>query len=103
MCFIEKFFTQKHFEVDVATTLTEAKKCVKKFSPDFIILDNNLPDGNGWDSADWFLNECPAIHLFLISAYRHDAENNFQREKITVFEKPLSFSKIENLIRLYEN
>ena len=42
-------FQMDGFEVFPAFTLEEAEDCLKKESVDLILLDVNLPDGNGFD------------------------------------------------------
>ena len=45
----EAYLNGLGLEIHAVTSLTEAKKSVALFRPDFILLDIELPDGNGLD------------------------------------------------------
>ena len=62
------FFTQKNFEVFVAYTIADGMKILLEQKPDIIFLDNNLPDGYGWDKTEYILTTFPQTQLNLISA-----------------------------------
>jgi DNA-binding response OmpR family regulator len=63
-----RFFTQKKYEVYVAYTIEDGMKILVEQKPDVIFLDNNLPDGYGWDKTEYILETYPHIQLNLISA-----------------------------------
>jgi DNA-binding response OmpR family regulator len=65
---MRRFFSQKNYEVHVAHTIAEGMKLLDMEHPDIIFLDNNLPDGYGWDKTDYILTTYPQIQLNLISA-----------------------------------
>lgn len=65
---MERFFTQKKYEVFVAYTIEDGMKILDEQKPDVIFLDNNLPDGYGWDKTEYILETYPHIQLNLISA-----------------------------------
>ena len=46
---LKRFLIKRHYEVSCAETLTKALLLLKSHSYDTIILDNNLPDGQGVD------------------------------------------------------
>jgi len=61
--------------------------------PDVVFLDNNLPDGSGWDAAEEIKRKFPGIELNLISAYRHDPPN-CNMSGIHVWEKPMQLNEL---------
>ena len=65
---IKWFFSQKNYEVYVAYTISDGLKLLDEHLPDIIFLDNNLPDGYGWDKTDYILSTYPQTQLNLISA-----------------------------------
>src|SRR5687767_745848 len=67
---LKNYLTKQDFEVVVSHKLADGLKEALDFSPDIIILDNNLPDSQGWTKAEYLLNALPHTDLFLISAYK---------------------------------
>jgi DNA-binding response OmpR family regulator len=65
---MKRFFSQKNFEVFVAYTIADGMKILDEQKPDIIFLDNNLPDGYGWDKTEFILTTYPQTQLNLISA-----------------------------------
>jgi DNA-binding response OmpR family regulator len=62
------FFADKPYLFFVAHTLKEGIAMMEKERPDHIFLDNGLPDGFGWEKADFILNTYPLVQLNLLSA-----------------------------------
>ena len=65
---MKRFFSQKNYDVYVAYTISDGLKLLDEHVPDIIFLDNNLPDGYGWDKTDFILSTYPQTQLNLISA-----------------------------------
>ena len=65
---MKRFFSQKNYDVYVAYTISDGLKLMDEHVPDIIFLDNNLPDGYGWDKTDYILSTYPQTQLNLISA-----------------------------------
>ena len=55
---------RKDIEVEPAYTLTEAEEYLKGHEPDLILLDVNLPDGNGFEFARKVLTKQSAAFVF---------------------------------------
>jgi DNA-binding response OmpR family regulator len=94
---LKNFFTQRNFQVSISHKLSEGLDNAKRIDPDFIFLDNNLPDAQGWSKAEWILSELPNTNLFLISAYK-TVPSIPKNPRLKVIEKPLSLRIIENLV-----
>ena len=96
---IKQFLTKRNYEVHMAHTLTDGFNYLKTLTPDALILDNNLPDGMGWDIAESILEKYPRIKITLISAFRlaRDFGTNHS-ESIKILEKPVSFVEIEQFL-----
>ncbi len=62
------FFVKKGYEACSATSIYEGMKILEEQRPDYIFLDNNLPDGLGWSNATMVLEKYPDTHLILMSA-----------------------------------
>lgn len=93
---LKSYFIKKDYEVISASTLQEGIAQMKVFIPDILFLDNNLPDGIGWNKVESFLQVNPALRLFLMSGYPPTFPDNpgFSYEVLT---KPISFVDLEKL------
>ena len=88
---IKLFLTKKNYEVYMAHTLSDGLKKMHSILPDSLLLDNNLPDGMGWNFAENIQQTYPAMHITLISAYH--AAKDFKASEghsINFLEKPIS-------------
>jgi two-component SAPR family response regulator len=84
---------RKHYEVYMSYSLTQGMELLDLVKPDVVFLDNNLPDGAGWDMAEEIKKKFPFVQLNLISAYRHDAPQlNFA--DIHIWEKPVKLNEL---------
>lgn len=91
---IKTYLSRKNCEVFTANTLSEGLRQVEKLSPDILFLDNNLPDGLGWDKADTIVAEHPTIQLHLLSAYNApQIKDNLP--VIKIWEKPISLRDLD--------
>lgn len=91
---LKDFFTKKNFEVYVSYTIEDGLKVLEEIIPDFIFLDNNLPDGWGWGKTEYILTKYPATQLNLISAYHvpKTSATNFR-----ILEKPITLEELNKL------
>jgi DNA-binding response OmpR family regulator len=65
---MRNFFSKKNYEVFLAHSIADGLKILEAEKPDFIFLDNNLPDGFGWGKTEFILMNYPQTQLNLISA-----------------------------------
>lgn len=93
---IRQFLTKRNYEVHIAHTLTEGFNRLKALLPDVLILDNNLPDGMGWELAKSIHESYPSMKITLISAYKLAKDLHIgMGHSIKVLEKPVSLLEIE--------
>lgn len=94
-CLIMKsYFETKGYEVFLGYTRKDCPRLLKEKNPDILLLDNNLPDGRGWELVDPIIKEHPSLKIFLISAY-HQTEPFTTSRDVTIWEKPISFSLLD--------
>lgn len=67
---------RKEIEAEPAYTLSEAEEYLKGHEPNLILLDVNLPDGNGFDFARKLLTKQSAAFVFLTA---HDLDDDVIR------------------------
>lgn len=95
-CLIMKnYLMKKGNEVSYAHTLKEGVAILKEFRPDILFLDNNLPDGNGWDSVDELVEIIPQIRVYLVSAHRNNSSFKGKNKNIECWEKPISLTMLD--------
>ena len=98
LCFLLKLSLTKKFNyITYAHTLKDGIVLFEKSKPDWLILDNNLPDGLGWKHTDKFLSLNKNVNIIYISA-NPDSVHDKKLEGAFHFVKPLDISKITQLI-----
>lgn len=81
------FFSDKPFRLFLAHTLLEGMVMLEKERPEHVFLDNRLPDGLGWDKAEFIMTQYPKVRLNLISALRPSRPSVAVHR---IFQKPIS-------------
>src|SRR5215467_4921424 len=100
-CMIMKeYFQSRKYDVCLAYTLQDGLKMIHEFHPDFLLLDNNLPDGKGWEYVDKIAGDEPGLKIFLISAYSHPSDISTHSPNVTVWEKPVSLSMLDTTFKV---
>ena len=100
LCMLMKaYFNRKHYDVYLAHSLADGISQLRQVSPDVIFIDNNLPDGFGWDAIPELSLKYPDTKYHLTSAFRSVLPHAIDRSKITLWEKPIS---LKDLDRVFE-
>lgn len=95
-CLIMKnYFTKRGYDVFSAYTLREGLALLKETRPDVLFLDNNLPDGHGWDAVGEVVETIPQIKAYLVSAHRNSSPFAKDNKNIVIWEKPISLTKLD--------
>lgn len=95
---IKSYFQAKSQEVFVAHNLKEGIELLNAEKPGILLLDNNLPDGKGWESVEEIVENFPHLKILLISAHRSKLDFSTSSPNITIWEKPISLSLLNNII-----
>ncbi|MBC7887779.1 MAG: response regulator [Ferruginibacter sp.] len=96
---IKQFLTKRNYEVHIAHTLSDGLDKINSIKPDALMMDNNLPDGMGWERADEINKKYPAMNITLISAYQFAKDFRYKLDpSIRFLEKPISLKDIEKYI-----
>ena len=97
LCMLMKnYFLRKNYEVHIAHTLGDGMKRLGEFTPDYVFIDYNLPDGLGWDKLPEMYQKYPQVHFHLISAFRPTMPSELDGSKLTVWEKPISLKALDH-------
>ena len=90
-CLIMKsFFERKNYEAHLAYTLQKGLFLINDIKPDFLFLDNNLPDGQGWQYVEQIVEKNPHLNVYLVSAHQTKSSFRSNAKNIIVWEKPIS-------------
>ena len=94
---LKSYFSRLQYDVTVAHRLQDGMQLLQKDTPDIVFLDNNLPDGFGWDKTDFILTNFPSLQLNLISAYHYDKPKTSRSLKtsfLKIWEKPINLKEL---------
>lgn len=98
---LKQYFVKKNCEVACAHTLSDGLQKVRTENPDIVFLDNNLPDGLGWEAYGSIHKENPSLDIHLITAYNNSTIDNEQFGKeVKMWQKPISFKKLDEQLSL---
>lgn len=95
---MKNYFVRKDYEVHIFHTLAEGMKNLVKINPDIIFLDNNLPDGLGWDQTEYISKHFPKTRINLISAYQYDHSLKDKLSSVRIWEKPISLTDLNKYL-----
>jgi len=92
---LQEYLKRKRYEVTVRHTLQSGISTFHSLKPDILFLDNNLPDGLGWEQLPLMYSMLPETQYYLVSAF-HPALPDFEGNiHLNVLEKPISFRQLE--------
>ncbi len=97
---MKAYFLELNHDVFFANTLVSGLSLIKEVSPDVVFIDNNLPDGLGWEKMAFLLEEYPECKINLISAYDYlppDLEHR-NRQTVSILEKPLRLNTLKDYL-----
>lgn len=97
---MERYFLELNHDVFLANTLGSGLSLMNEVSPDVVFIDNNLPDGLGWEKMSYLMEHFPRCKINLISAFEYlppdlkDHENN----GVNILEKPLRLNTLKDYL-----
>ena len=98
-CIIMKgYFEKKGFEVFLAYNLQSGLFQLDEKKPDILFLDNNLPDGHGWQYVEQIVEKNPHLKAYLVSAHQSKSSFKTENKNIVVWEKPISFQLLHTVV-----
>jgi two-component system, OmpR family, response regulator len=86
------------FDVSAYYNLKSGLNAVKDVKPHWVIMDNNLPDGLGWEKTPEILSSDQSVQIINISA-NPDSKRDHNSERVHYLIKPIDVNSIVTLIR----
>jgi DNA-binding NtrC family response regulator len=98
LCFLlSSMLRAQGFDVESFFTLKAGLTGINRLKPDWVILDNNLPDGLGWEHNSSIIDSAPGVNIINISA-NPDSHRAHVDPKIHYLIKPINVNSIVELI-----
>ena len=92
---MKKLLIDENVEFLVASTLTEGMMMLEKEHPEYVFLDNKLPDGSGWEQTEFILHNYPQTRLNLLSGL---SVPKTSASTFRILEKPLSLQDLKSCL-----
>ena len=100
---IEQLSLEPDFEVSGASTLAEAKEKLAETDPDLILLDVQLPDGDGRDMCRWIRAHGYTIPILMLTAQHGEMDtiDGLEAGANDYIAKPLRLGELLARIRTH--
>jgi DNA-binding response OmpR family regulator len=96
---LRTYLEELNYEVFLAHRLAEGLALIHQIKPDIIFIDNNLPDGVGWERLTFLSAQNPNCKINLISAYHTIPDQLvFANGNVNVLEKPLRLNQLKDYL-----
>lgn len=92
---LQSYLTKKGYDVDIKHTMEEGLDAIRTSTPAILFLDNNLPDGTGWETAPQLAKDHPDMFIFFLSAFHPTQPKMPESSRFVVIEKPVSMAEID--------
>ena len=98
LCFLlSSMLRSQGFEVESFFTLRSGLNGISRLQPNWVILDNNLPDGLGWEHNHQIIESTPDVNIINISA-NPDSLRVGNGPRVHYLIKPINVNSIIELI-----
>ena len=97
---VKEYFEQLKYKVTVFSMIEEAKRTMLKFTPAIVLIDWNMPDGQGDDLCRWIRSKWEELPIIFLTA-RSDNQyviSGFQNGADDYVVKPFSLEILHSRI-----
>lgn len=91
---IKSFLRKEPFNIKEAHNLEDGLIALEDFEPDVLVLDNNLPDGQGLNKIAFIKKHYPQTKLLLITAFSTIKEEALANGADGFIPKPFKLSTL---------
>ena len=97
---VKEYFEQQNYKVTVFSLIEEAKKTMLKFAPAIVLIDWNMPDGQGDDLCRWIRSKWEELPIIFLTARsdNHYVVSGFQNGADDYVVKPFSLEILHSRI-----
>ena len=97
---MELVLEREHFRVRSIHVLGNALNTIREVKPDYIFLDNHLPDGKGIDFIKQMIETHPPAKIVMMTAFdeKQLTEKALHEGASYFLHKPFNRNNIENII-----
>jgi two-component system, NtrC family, response regulator PilR len=97
---MEMVLERQHFLSKSLHTLKDAMDVIEGLKPDYIFLDNHLPDGKGVHFIKQMIDLYPRVKIVMMTAHndKHINEAALNQGASYFLHKPFNRNNIENII-----
>lgn len=95
---LENFLIRKNQNVAYSNTLKDGIEKFEHLKPNLLILDHNMPDGNGIENISIFKKMNKSLKIVIISAMSNLKTEALNKGADYFLEKPISFGMLKNIL-----
>ena len=103
--FVKEYLEQKGCQVEIFSLLETARAALRQERPDLVLVDWNMPDGQGDGLCRWIREQWPALPLIFLTVRGESRdivcgfENGADDYVVKPFELEVLYSRIQALLR----
>lgn len=94
----KRILNQNPGSVTVANNLRDGLSYIRKINPEWVILDNNLPDGKGIQALSDIREIAAHTQILMMSAMTNLKEEALRKGADYFLDKPISFAEINKIL-----
>lgn len=97
---VKEYFEQLKYKVTVFSMIEEAKRTMLKFTPAIVLIDWNMPDGQGDELCQWTRSKWEELPIIFLTARsdNHYVVSGFQNGADDYVVKPFSLEILHSRI-----
>jgi len=95
---VKEYFEQLNYKVTVFLTIEEARKALLSYVPTIVLIDWNMPDGQGDDLCRWIRSKWEDLPIIFLTARsnNHNIISGFQNGADDYVVKPFSLEVLHS-------
>lgn len=95
---VKEYFEQLNYKVTVFSTIEEARKALLSYVPTIVLIDWNMPDGQGDDLCRWIRSKWEDLPIIFLTARsdNHNIISGFQNGADDYAVKPFSLEVLHS-------
>jgi two-component system KDP operon response regulator KdpE len=94
----KRLFNQSPGSITIAKNLKDGLSFIKEIKPEWVILDNNLPDGKGIHALEIIRKLGGKTQILMMSAMTNIRDEALRNGADYFLGKPISFTEINKII-----